>query len=303
MQKSRNFSGIVTMLCAVSLLSLMDAGLKELSAYYPPFQVATLRGAASWPLAVIWIAGSGGFGSLLRVRWALHLFRGVLGVGMLATFIYALRYLPLTTAYTIFFVAPLMITALSVPLLGEHVGPRRWTAIGIGFAGVLVALRPTGEGMLTWAGFAVLAAASGYAISAITVRVLARTDSTQSMVFWLLTLMTLGSAALAAPGWVSIQAQHWKLIAAMGVVGVLGQYAITRAFAQAEASVIAPLEYTALAWGLGFDALLWGVLPDRITWLGAAIIIASGLYLIRHEREDGGQQPSASAAEGGSTPI
>lgn len=283
---NRNLGGIIMMLLAVSLLSLMDAGLKQLSAHYPPMQVAALRGLASWPLVVIWIAATGGFRLLLRVRWPLHLFRGALAVGMMATFIYAIRYLPLTTAYTLFFVAPLIITALSVPLLGERVGPKRWAAIVVGFIGVLVALRPTGEGVLTWAGLAVLLAATGYAVSAITVRVLARTDSTQAMVFWLLTLLALGAGALALPGWVAVQREHLWLIAAVGAVGVLGQYTITEAFARAEVSVIAPLEYTALAWGLGFDLLLWGVLPDRITWVGAAIIVASGLYLMQHERDD-----------------
>ena len=124
-----------------------------------------------------------------------------------------------------------------------------------------------------------------YAASAITVRVLSRTDSTQSMVFWLLTLMALGSAALAWPDWVPVRREHWGWIAGVGIIGMAGQYAITEAFRHGEASVIAPLEYTALAWGLAFDALLWGVLPDRVTWIGAAIIIASGLYLMRHERE------------------
>jgi drug/metabolite transporter (DMT)-like permease len=192
--------------------------------------------------------------------------------------------LPLSTAYSIFFVAPLLITALSVPILGERVGPRRWTAIGIGLLGVLVVLRPTGEGVLTTAGFAVLVAALGYAVSAITVRVLARTDSTQAITFWLLALMGLGAGALAWPDWVPLRAEHAWLIGGIGIAGAIGQYAITEAFRLGEASLIAPLEYTALVWGVALDLALWGVLPDAITWLGAAIIIASGLYLIRREK-------------------
>ena len=295
MKSQSNLRGIFYMLAAVSLLSLMDAGLKQLSPHYPPFEVTTLRAAASWPLAALWILGTTGLRPLLRVRWPLHLLRGVLSVGMMGAFVYALRVLPLTTAYVLFFVAPLLITALSVPLLGEQVDARRWIAISLGFAGVLVALRPTGEGMFTWAGLGVIVAASGYALSAITVRVLARTDSTQSLVFWVLTKMALGSALLAWPHWVPVSREHWWLVAAVGAVGALGQYAITEAFRSAEASVIAPLEYTALAWGLGFDALLWGALPDRITWIGAAIIVASGLYLMRHERV--GQPPTQTLPE------
>jgi drug/metabolite transporter (DMT)-like permease len=191
--------------------------------------------------------------------------------------------LPLSTAYSIFFVAPLLITALSVPFLGERVGPRRWTAIAVGFAGVLVVLRPTGAGMLTTAGLAVLLAALGYAVSAITVRVLARTDSTQAMVVWLMLLMAVGAGLLAWPQWTPLRTEHAWIIIGIGIAGALGQWAITEAFRLGEASLLAPLEYTALVWGVLLDATLWGVLPDSVTWFGAGIIVASGLYLLRRE--------------------
>ncbi|MGQ4582745.1 EamA family transporter [Lysobacter sp. F60174L2] len=278
------------MLLAVAVFSLMDAGLKELAGRYPPLQVATLRGASSLPFVLAWVAATSGLRPLLRVRWPLHLLRGAIGIGMMAAFAYALRTLPLTTAYSIFFIAPLLITALSVPLLGEKVGPRRWAAIAIGLLGVLVLLRPTGDGLLSWAALAVVVAALGYAVSAITVRVLGRTDSTASMMVWLLVFMAIGGGVLAAPGWVSIRPVDLWVIAGVGLAGALGQYAITEAFRIGEASRIAPLEYTALVWGVLLDVALWGVLPDAVTWLGAAIIVASGLYLLRRERiraEDG----------------
>ena len=274
----------VIMLFAVAVFSLMDAGLKELAGQYPPLQVAALRGASSLPFVLAWVAATSGLRPLLRVRWPLHLLRGAIGIGMMATFAYALRTLPLTTAYSIFFIAPLLITALSVPLLGETVGPRRWAAIAIGLLGVLVLLRPTGDGLLSWAALAVVVAALGYAVSAITVRVLGRTDSTASMMVWLLAFLALGAGALAAPGWVSIRAADVWVIAGVGLAGALGQYAITEAFRIGEASRIAPLEYTALVWGVLLDVALWGVLPDAVTWLGAGIIVASGLYMLRRER-------------------
>jgi drug/metabolite transporter (DMT)-like permease len=279
-----NRRGIVLMLLAVALLSVMDAGLKALAPHYPPLQVGALRGAASWPLIAAWIFLRTDPRALLRVRWGLHLLRGALGVMMLACFVYGLRGLPLTTAYTFFFVAPLLITLLSKPLLGERIGAHRWIAIVGGFAGVLVALRPGFEGAISWATLAVLAAAAGYALSAITVRLLGRTDSTASMVFWLLTMMAVGSGLLAAPGWVAIQPGHWWLIAGIGVVGALGQFAITEAFARGEASVIAPLEYTALLWGPLLDLLVWRELPGASIWVGAAAIVACGIYLVRGER-------------------
>lgn len=272
------------MLAAVGLYALMDAGLKLLTAHYPPMQISAMRGGASLPFVLVWVLSTVSVRSLFRVRWPLHLLRAVLGIMMMAPFVYALRTLPLSTAYTIFFVAPLLITALSVPILGERVGPRRWAAIAIGFLGVMVVLRPTGEGVASLAGLAVLLAAFGYAVSAITVRVLARTDSIQSIVVWLLVSMTVGAGLLALPHWVPIRAEDLWLIAGIGVAGALGQYAITEAFRCGEASLIAPLEYSALLWGVLLDFSLWNVLPDAMTWVGAAIIVLSGLYLLRRER-------------------
>ncbi|MFD0740168.1 DMT family transporter [Lysobacter koreensis] len=282
--RARQTRAMAVMLVAVAMFALMDAGLKLLSARYPPFQVAAMRGASSLPLVLAWVAMTSGLAPLLRVRWSLHLLRGVLGIAMMAAFVYALRTLPLSTAYSIFFVAPLLITALSVPFLRERVGPRRWIAIAVGLVGVLVLLRPTGDGLLSLAALAVLLAALMYAISAITVRLLARTDSTPSMMVWLLAMMAIGAGVLAIPDWVPIRASDGWTIVGVGVAGALGQYTITEAFRQGEASLIAPLEYTALIWGVMLDASLWGVLPDAVTWLGAAIIVASGLYLLRRER-------------------
>ncbi|HZH42695.1 MAG TPA: DMT family transporter [Lysobacter sp.] len=274
----------LTMLAAVGLFALMDAGLKLLSAHYPPFQVTALRGAASLPFVLAWVMTSGGLRMLRPVRWSLHLLRAAIGIVMMAAFAYALQTLPLSTTYTIFFVAPLLITALSVPFLGERVGPRRWIAIVVGLLGVVVVLRPTGEGVLSLAGLAVLLSALGYAVSAITVRVLARTDTTQAITVWLLALMALGAGVLAWPEWQPLRASDTWIIAGVGLAGALGQYAITEAFRIGEASLIAPLEYTALVWGVLLDLALWGVLPDAVTWFGAAIIVASGLYLLRRER-------------------
>ena len=277
MEPNNNLRGIVAMLVAVGLFSLMDGGLKHLSGHYPAMQVAAIRGLSSLPLVLLWVAASGTVGTLWKVRWPLHIL-------MLSAFAYALKRMPMTGAYALFFVAPLLITALSVPLLGEKVGPRRWAAIAVGLLGVLVVLRPSGEGVLSWAGLAVLLAATGYALSAIMVRVLHRTDSSQSMVFWMLLMTGFGAGALAWPGWVPLQGADGWIIAGVGLSGFLGQVAITEAFRSGQASVVAPFEYSALAWALGLDWLVWQVLPDGMTLVGAGIIVASGLYLLRRER-------------------
>lgn len=275
--------GVLCMLTAVATFALMDMGLKLLAAHYPPLQVAALRGLASWPFVVLWVLLSGGPRQLVQVRWPLHLLRGVLAVAMLAAFAFALQQLPLAEAYALFFVAPLLVTALAVPLLGEHVGWRRWSAIGVGLIGTVVILRPSGQGVLSLSGLAVVAAALAYALSAVSVRLLARTDTTQAMVFWMLTLLGVVATVLAWPEWRALRGEDFWLLAGVGLSGAIGQYGVTEAFRRTPASIVAPLEYTALIWALGLDWLLWRTFPDMITLLGAGIIVLSGLYLIRRE--------------------
>lgn len=282
---SGNLYSIYAMLLAVFMFALMDTAMKLLSARYPALQVAALRALCSLPLVAAYVAWRGAFKGIFKVRWPMHLLRGVLGILMLALFAYGLRQLSLAEAYSIFFIAPALITALSVLLLKERVNLARWVAIGVGMGGVLVVLRPSGAGFLTVGGLAVLAAAACYAFSAITVRVLARSDRNEHTVFWLIVLIAVGGGALAAPNWVPIPASEIPLLAGLALSGFIGQLAITEAFSRGEASSVAPFEYSALAWGVGMDWLLWRALPDSWTMLGAAIIIGSGLYLIRHEKE------------------
>ena len=271
------------MLAAVAAFAGMDTSMKLLAAYYPPLEISALRGLASLPFVLAWVMATKGLASIRPVRWGLHLLRGALGIAMMVGFVYGLARLPLSSTYAITFIAPLLVTALAVPLLGEHVGPRRWTAIGVGMVGVLVILRPGGD-VFSMAGLSVLLATLCWAAGAITVRVLARTDTTQSMVVWMLVVLGVGSALLAWPEWTPLRRDDWIIVALVGAFGACGQILLTEAFRLGEASRVAPLEYTALLWSIGIDLALWGVLPDAVTWVGAGIIIASGLYLMRRER-------------------
>lgn len=280
----RNLRGILAMLAAVASFSLMDTGLKLLSVHYPPVQVAALRALSSLPLVCAYVVWRGAVPGLFRVRWPLHVLRGVLGVAMLALFTFGLRKLPLAEAYSIFFVGPLAVTALSGPMLGERVGRARWIAIAVGLLGVMVILRPTGAGLLSLGGVAVLGAALCYALSAIIIRIAGRSDSSESQVFWLMALVAAGAGAWSAPSWVAVQTAHAWVLVGIAITGFLGQLAVTEAFRLGEASAIAPFEYTALAWGLLIDWAMWRTLPDALVLLGAGIIVASGVYLLRHER-------------------
>lgn len=283
--RGENLQGIALMLLAMAVLSMMDATMKQMAGHYPPLEVATLRGLVSLPFVIAWIGfRERGFGTLFRIRWRWHLARGVLAVLMLTSFIYAISGMPLSEAYSLFFIAPLMITALSVPLLKESVDGRRWIAILTGFAGVLIVLRP-GFIAIDLTALAVLVGATCYALNAITVRILGRTDSTAAMTFWFMVMLVIGAGALAAPDWVAVRAADAGWLVAMGVTGAAGQVFLTEAFKRAPVSIIAPFEYSALFWGVLLDLAIWGELPGPIVFAGAAVIVGSGLYLIHRERK------------------
>jgi drug/metabolite transporter (DMT)-like permease len=284
MSANKNLRAILVMVTAAALFTLMDAGMKLLSQYYPPMQVTALRSLASLPFVYFYVIWRSSFKAMLQVRWPLHLLRGVIAVVMLVTFVIGLHHLALTETYTIFYVAPLLITALSVPILGEKVGTARWIAIGTGLTGVLIVLRPTGAGVFTLAGLAVIASALCYTFSAIIIRILGRTDSMESLMFWLITMLAAGSTLFALPQWLPIRPQDAWLIAGIGLTGFCGQWGVTYAFRHGEVSAIAPFEYTGMIWSLGLDRLIWRTSPDRYTLIGAAIIIGSGLFLVRRER-------------------
>lgn len=281
--RNPNLRSIYVMLVAVAMFSLMDTAMKLLSAHYPPMQVTALRALSSLPLVCLYLLYRGAFNNVMKVRWPLHLLRGALGVLMITLFAYGLKRMSLAETYALFFVAPLIITVLSVFILKEKVDFARWCAIAVGLLGVLVALRPDGSGFFSLAGLAVLGSAACYAISAVTGRILSRTDASESMVFWLMVMMAGGGVALSAHEWVGIRHEDWWLLAGLSLSGFLGQLAITEAFRHGKASSVAPFEYSALAWGMALDWVLWRALPDEYTLIGAAIIIGSGIYLVRRE--------------------
>ena len=282
--KKHRLAGMAAMLAGVAAFSLMDAGLKLLTAHYPSAQVAALRGLSALPVVFVWALYAGGAQQLVRVRWPLHLIRGVLSVLMMTTFTFALKELSLARAYTLFFVAPLMIAIFSIFMLGERIHRVQWIAIATGFAGVLIVLRPDSTAAFGWAGsLAVLGTALCYALSSILVKVIGRTDTTQSMVFWMTCMLAIGATALALPAWQPIAREHYLLIAGVAFTGAIGQWGVTEAFKRAPAASVAPLEYSGLAWVILIDLAVWSVAPSWRTLAGAAVIVGSGIYLLRFE--------------------
>ncbi len=285
MPPSGNLRSIVAMLAACAMFACMDASMKALAAYYPPLQVTALRGLTSLPLVCLYVLWRREVRAVTarHVRWGLHLLRGLIGVLMLTLFTTALRTLGLAEVYTIGFVAPLLITMLAIPLLGERVSPRHWVAIAVGFVGVVVALRPSQAVFLTTGTLAALAAAVGYALFSVLGRLISRTEPSASLVLWTTASMAVFGGLLALPDWAPVRAEHALLLAGLAVSGFLGQLAISEAFRHGQAAAVAPFEYSALAWAVLIDWVVWHTVPDGWTLAGAAIIIASGVYLIRRE--------------------
>lgn len=281
------------MIAAVSAFCGLDTLLKLISRHYPPMEVATIRGAASLPFMLAPILLTRRCSDLRPKRLGMHLLRALLMLVTLGGFIYAVRALSLANAYAIFLAAPLIVTALSVPLLGEYVGWRRWAAISVGLAGVITMLHPAASSFVSLGAVAALISATAYAFSAIALRVLTRSDTTASVVFWMIGVMTLLAGAIAAPGWVSIRQQDGPLLLGIGLFAAVGQHLLTEAFRQAPPAVVAPFEYTALLWGILIDWTVWGVFPSTRVYIGGSIVIGSGLYLIWREHS-GAAAPIAS---------
>ena len=161
---------------------------------------------------------------------------------------------------------------------------------------MLIVLKPETSGF-GWAGsLAVLGTALCYAFSSVLVKIIGRTDSTQSMVFWMTCMLAIGATALALPGWQPVLTRHYALMFGIAITGAIGQWGVTYAFKHAPAASVAPLEYSGLAWVIVIDWLGWATIPGWRTLAGAAVIVGSGLYLLRHEArptpvEDGVVRP------------
>lgn len=277
--------GIASMIAAVFAFAIMDSLLKRLSGHYGPMQVGCMRCLSSLVILLGAIGWRRSWGEL-RTGQPLHqLARGALGVGMLGGFVFAVHRLTMAQTYALFMSAPLMMTALSVPMFGEKVTARRWLVIALGLGGVLVILHPWSGGMVSLTAAAAAAAATiCYSLSALTVRYLGKHNSSLSIVFWNLSLVGLGCGLLAAFDWQPVPAEEWPWLAAVGVAGALGQFWITDAFRRAPPAVVAPFEYTSIVWAFAIDWLFWSATPSRSLVFGATIVMASGIYVIWDER-------------------
>jgi len=273
--------GIASMLLAVMVFSTMDALIKWLAPRYPVMEIVFFRSVFGLVplLPSLLREGSAPF----RTRRPLgQAGRALIGLGATVCFFYAYRFLPLADVFGIAFAAPLFVTALSVPLLGERVGIRRWSAVIVGFLGVLIMVRPD-AGVADAASLITLLGTLCYAISLVFLRNLGKTETTVSIVFYVTCTTTLASALTMPFVWITPSAIDLPLLMLVGIMGGVGQLAITRAFRLAPAAVIAPFDYTALPYAAALGYFIWGDVPEPIFLLGAVIVIGSGLYILHRE--------------------
>lgn len=225
----------------------------------------------------------GGLTMLRTSRWRWHALRSLLSIGAMFGFFYGLSKMPLVNTLTLAFTAPLMVTALSVPFLGEHVGWHRWMAVIVGFIGTLIMLQP-GNSDFNLASVAVLFAALCYAGHALTARHLATSESTLALsVYVVAGPLIFSTAFLDKDSWLTPDAEGWALLTAAGVCSVIAWVGFTNGYRGASPALLAPLEYTALIGGAIAGYLIWDEVPDVWVVVGATTIIASGLYVVYRE--------------------
>jgi drug/metabolite transporter (DMT)-like permease len=275
--------GILFMLLAMTLLPSMNGIAKHLAADYPMVQVVWARFAGHLAAMTILFWPKLGPALYRTRRPRLQFVRSCIMFVSNTAFIAALPAIQLATASAIMFTAPLMVTALSVPLLGERVGWRRWSAVAVGFLGMLVIVRP-GADLALAGGLLVLVSATCFAFYQILTRRLAPYDPPETtIVYTALVAAVAMTCALPFDSRLPDPAIDYLLFAVMGTLGGLGQYFVIKALQYAPVSVAAPFTYTELIWAATIGYLVFGALPDALTWTGAAIIVGSGIYIVFRE--------------------
>lgn len=296
--------GAISALIAVTCFSINDASIKFLSGDYALHQIVLIRSIIAFAvLFAVIVPLQRGFGAFRTKRIGMHLLRGFCVVFANMTFFLGLSVLPLADAVAVFFVSPLIITAMSVVFLGEKAGPRRWIALIIGLIGVVIMLRP-GTGSFQVALILPFTAAFAYAGLHILTRKIGGTESAATMSFYIqLTFIAVSGAIglglghgqfsgqgsemfeFVLRGWTWPARADWPILGLLGVSSAMGGFFISQAYRIAEASVIAPLEYLAMPAAVIFGVVVFGEWPDHVAWTGIVLIAGAGLFVAWREAQ------------------
>ena len=274
--------GIACVLVAGFCLTLQDAVVKWLTGGYPVGEILAIRGSFAMIFATFLVSRHGG---LLALRLP-HITGQIIRIAcvVLGTFCFvtATKHLPLATTLTITFAGPLIITAMAPYFLGELVGWRRWSAVVVGFAGVILIFRP-GFGVIDWAMLLALTVAFTTAIRDVVTRRIAINSNAAGMLFFVLLSVTLAGYATMSAEWRIPSPRDFGLFALTGVMLGVAQLLMIVAFRYSEASLLAPFKYVGIVWATVLGFLIWGDLPGGWEIAGSALIIASGLYILHRE--------------------
>jgi drug/metabolite transporter (DMT)-like permease len=282
MQAPANYGrlgGIAMMCAAVALFGCLDATTKYLTSSLPLGEIVWARYASHLLLMVVVLGPTMKLDLVRTERLGIQVVRSLLLLACTVLFLTALLHLPLAEASAIAFVTPLMVTALSVPLLKERVGPRRWAAIGIGFLGVLLVVRPGGS-VFHWAAALPVAMAFCYSLYQILTRLVSGSENPYMMLFYTGLIGTALTSLLLPFVWVT--PATWfeiALLASAGVYGAVGHFLLIKALQRTPAPVLAPFAYSQIVWSGLLGWLVFGQFPDAVALLGMAIIVAAGLYV------------------------
>lgn len=286
--KDRRLQGVLLILLTLVLFCLQDALAKHLARDYPVEEVVWVRFGVS--LALLLLVLRGRSIELLRpARMTLQIVRGGLLVSSSYLFVEGTTRMPLADAMTIGFVGPLLVAALSVPLLGEHVSLRRWIAIAVAFLGVIIVFRPSGGGV-GWAGLFPLGSAICFAFVQVITRLLHRTDAPLTTLLYT-TITGFVTTSFAAPlVWTPPDLEGWMWFALLGAAAAVSHWLMIEAFQRAPASTLAPFSYTQIVWAALIGWVVFGDTPGLSMLVGGAVIISCGLFVLFDERRS---QPPA----------
>ena len=301
---NKNILGVSFLVLAMLIFSLQDIAVKWIGGDYPVLEIVTFRSLIALPLTLLFFRYEGGQGLPTTQQPKLEYIRGLFYFLSYTTHFMGLAALPLAEIAAIKFSAPLMITFLSVVILGEMVGPRRWLALLVGFMGVLLIVRP-GLATFNMGSIFILISVLFYALAAILTRKLQTTDSSATMAYYS-SLVYLIATFILAPlvifvgdfpdahpsvaflfrAWAMPSLLDWIIMSGLGLVWAGGMYFLARAYSVALASVVAPFEYVALPINVMWGFVIWQELPTLATWTGAFLTLSSGVYILYRDQKE-----------------
>jgi drug/metabolite transporter (DMT)-like permease len=275
--------GIFYMICMTGCVVSMDALAKLLSSEMPLLMIVWGRFFFNFIFIALFFFRDDHRALARTKKFNLQILRALLGLSATYTFWGALVFLPLADCVAIAFISPLLVTAFSVPFLGEKVGIHRWGVVIVGFIGVIIIIRP-GTGIVHWAVILPLITALFWANYQITTRLLSRFDNALTTLFYTAAGGLFFTTLAVWLVWVTPTFKQWVILSCLGFLGTMGHYLLIKAFEITPASLLAPFSYTSILWSILLGYFLFGDLPDELTIAGVVIIISSGLYIMQRER-------------------